>query len=302
MGTEPTNLPVQRIGTLAAGTRAQTDTELVKSWVVSLTSLHSRRNFETTAMRFLEALPIGLRKATVEDVREALAQITEGKSDATAQQYVLRVKSLLSYGHKLGYMPFNAGVTIKVKPDQSRGHLAKRIISEVEVGLLIREATSERDRVLLKVLYAGGLRVSEIVALSWADVIAREKRMQLSVAGKGGRVRQVLLPEVVSKALMELRGDAGANDPVFVSRKGDRLTERAVNYVIKGAAERAGIIGAVSPHWLRHAHGSHALDRGATLAEVQATLGHANVATTSGYLHARPDSSSGLRLDPGIFR
>jgi len=302
MSPKPTNLPAQRIGTLAAGTRAQTDTELVRSWVASLASTHSRRNFETTAMRFLEALPIGLRKATVEDVREALAQITEGKTDATAQQYVLRVKSLLSYGHKLGYMPFNAGVTIKVRPDQSRAGLAKRIISEVEVGLLIREATSERDRVLLKVLYAGGLRVSEIVALSWADVIAREKGVQLSVAGKGGRVRQVLLPEIVSRSLLDLREDADANDPVFASRKGNRLTERAVNYMIKRAAERAGINGAVSPHWLRHAHGSHALDRGATLPEVQTTLGHANVATTWGYLHARPDSSSGLRLDPGIFR
>ena len=81
-----------------------------------------------------------------------------------------------------------------------------------------------------------------------------------------------------------------------------RLSERAVNYMLKRAAERAGITGAISPHWLRHAHGSHALDRGATLAEVQTTLGHANVATTSGYLHARPDTSSGLRLDPGIFR
>ena len=89
---------------------------------------------------------------------------------------------------------------------------------------------------------------------------------------------------------------------MFASRKGGRLSERAVNYMLKRAAERAGITGAISPHWLRHAHGSHALDRGATLAEVQATLGHANVATTSGYLHARPDTSSGLRLDPGIFR
>jgi len=52
---------------------------------------------------------------------------------------------------------------------------------------------------------------------------------------------------------------------------------------------------------LRHAHGSHAIDRGATLPEVQNTLGHDNIATTSGYLHARPDSSSGLKLDPGVF-
>jgi integrase/recombinase XerD len=71
--------------------------------------------------------------------------------------------------------------------------------------------------------------------------------------------------------------------------------------MIKRAAKAAGIKEAVSPHWLRHAHGSHAIERGASLPEVQATLGHANIATMSGYLHARPDSSSGLRLDPGVF-
>ena len=88
----------------------------------------------------------------------------EGASDATAQQYVLRVKSLLSYGHKLGYMPFNAGVTIKVRPDQSRGQLAKRIMPEVDVKLLIRAARSPRDRVMLETLYAGGYATP-----SWSD-------------------------------------------------------------------------------------------------------------------------------------
>jgi integrase/recombinase XerD len=66
------------------------------------------------------------------------------------------------------------------------------------------------------------------------------------------------------------------------------------------AAAKARLEAPISPHWLRHAHASHAIDRGATLPEVQSTLGHSNVATTSGYLHARPESSSGLRLDPGV--
>jgi integrase/recombinase XerD len=71
--------------------------------------------------------------------------------------------------------------------------------------------------------------------------------------------------------------------------------------MVKRAAAKAGINESVSPHWLRHAHGSHAIDRGASLPEVQSTLGHGNNATTSGYLHARPNTSSGLHLDPGVF-
>jgi integrase/recombinase XerD len=112
-------------------------------------------------------------------------------------------------------------------------------------------------------------------------------------------VRQVLLPEVVSRSLLSLRGDAGVNDPVFASRKGGSITERAVNGMVKRAAARAGVNASVSPHWLRHAHGSHAIDRGASLPE--GAVDHGNIATTSGYLHARPNSSSGLHLDPGVF-
>ena len=82
---------------------------------------------------------------------------------------------------------------------------------------------------------------------------------------------------------------------------GAHLLERGVHAIVKRAAKAAGVNRAVSPHWLRHAHGSHAIDRGASLPEVQETLGHGNISTTSAYLHARPDSSSGLRLDAGVF-
>lgn len=291
------------IANLGACTRATTDQELVLSWVGGLASQHSKRNFEATAARFLQALPEGLRASKVEDVRSALAALVDGRSVGTARQYVLRVKGLLTYGHRLGYLQFNAGTVIKVKGPSLGAEIAKRILPEVDVALLIRAAEKPRDSLLLAVTYAGGLRVSELVSLTWADVLAgKGSKAQLSITGKGGVTRQVLLPVAVSKDLFALRGKAANNDPVFSARHGGHLTERAVLGLIKRLARRAGITESVSPHWLRHAHGSHALDRGATLAEVQATLGHANVATTSGYLHARPDSSSGLRLDPGIFR
>jgi integrase len=71
--------------------------------------------------------------------------------------------------------------------------------------------------------------------------------------------------------------------------------------MVKRSARKAGINVAVSSHCLRHAHGSHAIDRGASLPEVQSTLGHCKIARTSGHLHARLNTSSGLHLDPGVF-
>src|SRR5262245_50434543 len=214
---------------------------------------------------------MGLHAATVEDVRDALEVLRASVSETTGRQYVLRVKSLLSYAQRVGYTPFNAGAVIKVRSDAAhRGaNLAKRIITEVQVSLLSRAAPSKRDRVLLEVIYAGGLRISETVALTWSDVIQRDDRLRLSI---GGKVRQVLLPKIVSRSLLSLRGDAGANDPVFGSRKGGALAERTVNDMVKRAAAKAGIDVLVSPHWLRHAHGSHAIDRGATLPEVSGPL------------------------------
>jgi integrase/recombinase XerD len=152
MATLPTvGGPAITVVSTVSGTRATTDRELVASWVDCLTSEHSKRNFEATALRFLEALPVGLRKATVEDVRRALGSLTAERSAGTGRQYVLRIKSLLSYAHRLGYTPFNAGVVLKVKSAARGAQLAKRILPEVDVKLLLRAARTERDRVLLSV-------------------------------------------------------------------------------------------------------------------------------------------------------
>ena len=98
------------------------------------------------------------------------------------------------------------------------------------------------------------------------------------------------------RELVALRGDAGADDPVFRSQKGGALSRQQAWQIVKTAAARAGLPENLSPHWLRHAHASHAMDRGAPIALVQATLGHASVQTTGRYLHARPEESSGRYL------
>jgi site-specific recombinase XerD len=88
----------------------------------------------------------------------------------------------------------------------------------------------------------------------------------------------------------------------FRSARGAASSPSAqIRGLVKRAAARADIAALISPHWLRHTHASRAIDRGATPPEVQATLGYGNIATTSDYLHARPESSSELKLDQRIW-
>jgi site-specific recombinase XerD len=100
------------------------------------------------------------------------------------------------------------------------------------------------------------------------------------------------LPASMYRELVVLRGDAGSDDPVFRSRQGGALDPMSVQRVVKAAAIRAGLPKACSPHWLRHAHCSHALDRGANPALVRDTAGHADLRVTSVYSHAQPADSS----------
>lgn len=188
-----------------------------------------------------------------------------------------------------------------VKAPKVRSGLAQRILTEEQVIRMVSLETNKRNHAILRLLYHAGLRVSELVGLTWGDVIARSDGAQLSVWGKGEKQRQVLISQSMYDELLSLDVRFFGNDRyVFQSRKGKagtvQMNTSQVNRIVTGAAKRAGIQGNVSPHWLRHAHASHSLDRGTNIAVVRDTLGHANLATTSKYTHARPTESSALKL------
>src|SRR5262249_124994 len=203
---------------------------------------------------------------------------------ATVNTYVAAVKSFLGFAHRVGFTRFNAAALIKLK--KAPRQVAERILGEFEARDLIKHAKPGRDRLMLEVAYFGGLRVSELVGLVWAQVIRRENgEAQLSIVGKGDKAREGLIPAEIAAKLFASRGEGPASAPVFASvrRPGQPLSERAVNYIVKDAAERAGVNPAASVHWLRHAHASHAIDNGAPITLVSATLGHADLKTTSVY-------------------
>ena len=272
--------------------QADTDGQVVALWVRSSNSSHTRRARDEDARRFLGFVGKPLIGVTVGDLQTYAGELVG--SDSTKSRRLNNVKSLLSFGHRIGYLPFNVGSV--VKSAAVKDTLAERIIDESEVHALLALERNPRNKVMLTLTYGAGLRISEVVGLTWRDCTARDDAGQITVFGKGGKTRVVLLSKTTWKALATLRGGAGTDDPVFWSRKGGALDPSAVHRVVKAAAERAGLDPAVSAHWLRHAHASHALDRGAPIHLVQATLGHASVATTGRYLHARPNDSSSRYL------
>ena len=209
------------------------------------------------------------------------------------------VKSLLAFGHRIGILAVDVGAPLKLP--SLRNRLAERILPEPDLQRLLARETNKRNAVLLRLLYAAGLRVSELCGLKWRDVVERGDTGQISVYGKGGKTRSILLSASTWQALQSYKGEKSLPDtPVFPSRKKTRnqghLDPSQVLRIVRAAAKRAEINLNVSPHWLRHAHASHALDRGAPIHLVQQTLGHESVATTGRYLHARPSDSSARYL------
>ena len=215
---------------------------------------------------------------------------------ASQNRALTAVKSLLSFAQETGYLPFNVGAAVKLRPN--RDSLAQRILEESEVARLIEAAPEGRNRVLLKLLYVSGVRVSEVCGLKWCDALARQEGGQITVFGKGGKTRTVLLKPKVWQQLLSIKGEAegGRSDLSAAAKAAARSMSPKSAASSTPPRKKAGLEQKVSPHWMRHAHASHALDRSAPIHLVQATLGHASVSTTGRYLHARPTESSSFYL------
>jgi integrase/recombinase XerC len=151
-----------------------------------------------------------------------------------------------------------------------------------------------RDRAILELLYASGLRVSELTGLNLADVDRKE--LMLRVRGKGNKERIVPYGGKAEQALesyqplregiLRKAGGRGDRDAVFLNHFGTRLTSRSVGRIVKKYAHLANINWDLHPHSLRHAFATHLLSDGADLRAIQELLGHSSLSTTQRYTHA----------------
>ena len=173
------------------------------------------------------------------------------------------------------------------------GRSLPKTLTEDEVDALLNapntdEPLGHRDRAMLELLYATGLRVSELINLQQSQVNFNQG--VLRIVGKGDRERLIPLGEESQRWLQEFIAGPRMEillerqtDYLFPTRRGNRMTRQAFWHIIKRYAEKAGVDQKMSPHSLRHAFATHLLNRGADLRVVQMLLGHSDLSTTQIY-------------------
>jgi integrase/recombinase XerC len=235
------------------------------------------RQFEA----FLTAERIALPEITSRHIRGFLVALhARGLDPASIGRKLAAVRSWLRFLVRRGLLERNPAREVRGP------RLPKKLVSFLPVDEahdLMVGADATRDTAILELLYASGLRVSELTGLDLDDVDRGGRTVR--VLGKGRKERIVPFGSKAARALeawLERRGgDAGA---LFVGRRG-RLTPRAVYTIVRTAARRAGITRTVSPHTLRHSFATHLLDGGADLRAIQELLGHSRLSTTQRYTH-----------------
>ncbi|QLE47971.1 integrase [Nostoc sp. C057] len=269
--------------------RVSSDQTLMNMWLhgrpASTTASAYRRNAEY----FLNYVGKSLGEIALEDLQAYAIHLNElGIKESSARTKLNVVKSLFTFAAKLNYIRFNVAAALRIP--KANNSLAGRILRQTEVLKLINHPSLPvRSRCLLKLMYATGMRVSEACRLKWVDFHERDSgEIQVTVLGKGSKMRTVLVPIAVWMELEQLR----ATEYVFTNSKSLPIDRMAAHRIIKEAATLAGINPEVSAHWLRHSHATHAIAKGAPLALVRDTLGHSSVSTTNQYLHANPTDSS----------
>ena len=268
------------------------DGELIAAWLHGRPP-STRETYGRVASAFLRFVRKSFADVELEDLQRYASSI-EHQAPATRARKLATLRSLLTFAAEEGHVERNVARTMK--PPRSRDDLAQRILSEGEVTRMVYLSEGV-ERTVVRLLYAAGLRVSELCGLRASDLTDRgDEGIQMTVFGKGEKTREVIVCGEAADELRSIAGDRSRSECSSQEHSIFGMSRQQVWRLVRDAAERAGIRKAVSPHWLRHAHASHALDRGAPVHLVQTTLGHASLATTTRYAHARPDESSGRYL------
>ncbi len=172
---------------------ASSDGQLISIWLHGR-SVHTQRAYAADVARFRAGAGKPLPSVTLSDLQN-FADTLADLAPATRYRILSAVKSLLAFGHRIGYLPFDVGRALRLPGVKNR--LAERILPEADVHRLLSLEPKERNRVLLTLLYASAVRVSELCSLCWRDLQANGDGGQITVFGKGDKTRSIQIPASV---------------------------------------------------------------------------------------------------------
>lgn len=233
---------------------------------------------------------------TVRDLRDFVIESQRRFERRTLHNHVSGLRAFFRYWLQRGRLARNplAGVPLPRLQKALPKFLTESQVAELLHGPLrlresgsVDEFTAWRDRLVLELLYGGGLRVSELVALNYGSIDVGSGSAR--VLGKGRKERICPLGNMAMAVLARFRDNHavrhGPADPVLINADGSRMTVRAVQLLVKRYLALADLPMDLSPHKLRHSYATHLLNAGADLRAVQELLGHASLATTQIYTH-----------------
>ena len=212
---------------------------------------------------------------TEEDVKAYIAYMMSEKKASPSSTSL--IKAALKFYHD--------GVLKKSIVGLKTPKAAKKlpvVLTKDEVKKLISSAPTKKSRLILEMLYSSGLRLSECINLKVGDLELKEKTGWVR-SGKGGKDRMIILAEHLIDDLGQYLAKKRPDDYFFSNKKGNPLSARNVQKIVKTTARKAEISKKISPHTLRHSFATHLLDAGTDLRRIQELLGHSSIQTTQIY-------------------
>ncbi|HSA06389.1 MAG TPA: tyrosine recombinase [Candidatus Gastranaerophilales bacterium] len=259
-------------------------------------SVHTVKAYASDIKDFIERMGMDFCVFTYKNIRAYIMEMQNKKyTKTTVSRKIAAIKTFYKFLYREKLVKINPAVNFKALKKNKN---LPEFLTETEAITLMERVKTDtpsgyRNRTILEVLYATGMRIEELCSLNFENLSLEEN--EIKVLGKGGKERIVLiskravgfLENYIEKIrpLLSQEEKIASLSPVFINNSGYRLLQRNIRSTIKTAAEKAGFVKKVSPHTFRHTFATRLLEKGADLRVAQELLGHSSISNTQIYTH-----------------
>lgn len=222
---------------------------------------------------------VDVEKLTIKEISDWKKDLERDRSQNTVRLFVMKLRNVISYLNKRGIDTVN----VDLIPLPKRQETVPVFLTEKEVALMIEYASNLRNKFVISLLYASGIRLSELISLNRGQIV--EKRF--TVIGKGGKPRLCFIDDRTEKLMEEYLSRRKDNDSALVVSYNfkERMTKTNIELLVRNTASKAGLNKKVTPHTLRHSYATNFLRNNGNMRYLSYSLGHASMDTTAMYAH-----------------